>query len=294
MTGKDVKGMKIGISTDCICDLPEDYLLANGVDVMHFYIHTATGRFRDGDEITSDNILEYLESGEVIVRSNVPDAPEYKKFFDRNLKKYDVLIHITTSDKVGRSYPNATTALKTLMLPKDAQRVTLVNSMSLSTGLGHMVLRAVALRDEGKSVPEIVEECERMRDKIASSFIVPNADYLYRMGYVGRGVQILSRLFHIHPVIAIKNGKLGVKSFQLGNYDKAILRYVRSEFQQSETIDRRQLFITHAGSPARIIGQIKDMADALCPFENVTVTKASAAISSNCGPETVGVLFVHE
>lgn len=284
---------KIGILTDCICDLPDDYLKANGIDVMHFYIHTATGRFRDGDEITSENILEYLESGEVILKSNIPDPEEYKDFYEDALNRYDEVIHICTSDKVGLSYPNAKASLK--LLGEDAKRrLTLINSTSLSTGLGHMVLRAVALRDSGKSVAEIVEACESIKSKISSSFIVPNAEYLYRMGYVGKGVDNLSKLLHIHPVLFIKNGKLGVKSFRIGNYEKAIMRYVRSELKHGDRIDQRQLFITHAGSPAKVISQIKAEAEKLCKFDRITVTKASAAISSNCGPETVGVLFVYK
>ena len=283
---------KIGISTDCICDLPEDYLTANGIDVMHFYIHTATGRFRDGIEITSENILEYLEDGEMIVRSNVPVAEEYKEFFENTLERYDEVIHITTSDKVGLSFPNATASLA--LLGDKAKRVTLVNSKSLSTGLGHMVLRAVTLRDAGKSVAEIVEACEEMKDKIASSFIVPDAAYLYRMGYVNKAVDTLSKLLHIHPVLGIKDGKLSVKSFQTGNYEKAIMRYVRRELKHGDKIDNRKLFITHAGCPTKILNQIKAEAASLCKFDEMTVTMASAAISSNCGPETVGVLFVYK
>ena len=283
---------KIGISTDCICDLPEHFLKANGVDTMYFYIHTATGRFRDGIEITSENILEYLENGETILRSNVPDPEEYKAFFEKNLREYEEIIHIATSDRIGVSYPNATAALQ--LMGEDAKRVTLVNSRSVSSGLGHMVLRAVALRDQGKSVAEIVEGCESMKEKISSSFIVPNADYLHRMGYVGRGVKVLSRLLSIHPVLFVKNGKLSVKSFRTGNYEKAVMRYVRSELKHSESIDKRKLFITHAGCPTRILSQVKKEADRLCRFDEMTVTMASAAISSNCGPETVGVLFVYQ
>lgn len=283
---------KIGISTDCICDLPEDYLTANGIDMMHFYIHTATGRFRDGDEITSGNILEYLESGAQIVKSNIPAPIEYKGFYEKILERYDEVVHIATSDKVSQAYANATASLE--LLGEKAKRVTLVNSGHLSTGLGHMVLRAVTLRDDGKSAAEIAEACENMRNKISSSFIVPDADYLYRMGKVGGAVKDLSKLLSLHPVLFLKNGKITVKSFRVGNYEKAIMRYVRSELKRADKIDRRQLFITHAGSPAKIISQIRDEADKLCPFDQVAVTKASAAISSNCGPQTVGVLFVYQ
>ena len=282
----------IGISTDCICDLPESYLKANGIDVMHFYIHTATGRFWNEKEITADNILEYLENGAEIVKSNVPEPEEYRDFFEKNLKQYDEIIHIATSDQVGLSFPHATVALE--MMGENAKRVTLINSQSLSTGLGHMVLRAVAVRDGGGSVAEIVQACEEMRDKISSSFIVPNADYLYRMGYVNKAVKNLSRLLHIHPVLYIKNGKLSLKSFQTGKYEESVMRYVRSELKAADRIDRERLFITHAGCPSRIISRIKSEANRICRFDQMTVTMASAAISSNCGPQTVGVLFVYK
>ena len=281
---------KIGISTDCMCDLPADYLAANGVDVMQFYIHTSTGRFRNETEISSDNILEYLVAGNRILRSNVPEPEECKAYFEEILCRYDRVIHITTSDQIGLSHPNAKAALA--LMGENAERVSLVNSGSISTGLGHMVLLAVTLRNAGSPAEEIIAACDAMRSRISSSFIVPNADYLHLMGYASRGVKIICGLLKIHPVLCTKNGKLTVKSFYSGNYEKAVLRYIRSEFKHSEKIDKKQLFITHAGCPAGILNQVKDLVTGLCRFDAVTVTKASAVISSCCGPETVGVLFV--
>ena len=281
---------RTGVSTDCICDLPDEYLKANGVDVMHFYIYTATGRFRDGEEITSGNILEYLKNGNRVLRSNVPDPEEYKSFYENTLKKYDEIIHIVTSGKVGQSYQNATAALK--LLGEDATRVVVVDSEHLSTGLGHMVLRAVALRDSGKSAAEIAEAMEAMKSKVSTSFIVPNADYLYRMGRVGKLVKSLSNTFALHPVLHMKDGRIIVQSLRVGNYEKAVMRYVRGQLRRAERIDKKQLFITHAGCPTKTLIRIKAEAEKLCPFEKMTVTKASAAISSNCGPRTVGILFI--
>ena len=281
---------RIGISTDCMCDLPADYLAANGIDVMQFYVHTANGRFRNESEITSENILEYLEAGNLIVKSNVPEPEECREYFEEILTRYDEVIHITTSDKIGLSHPNARAALE--LMGENAKRVALINSGSISTGLGHMVLLAVTLRDSGKSADEIIKACDVMRGKISSSFIVPNADYLQRMGYASRSVKNLCNLWKIHPVLCTKNGKLTVKAFYVGNYEKAVMRYIRGEFKNSERIDKKQLFITHAGCPAGILDRVKDQVASLCRFDTVTVTKASAVISSCCGPETVGVLFV--
>lgn len=283
---------RIGIFTDCICDLPDEYLKENGVEVMHFYIHTATGRFRDGDEITSGNILEYLESGNTLLKSNIPDPEEYKVFYERGLRKYDEIIHIATSDKAGLSFNHATASLG-LMQEDDAKRITVIDSQHLSTGLGHMVLRAVHLRDMGKSAAEILDAMNKMKTKVSSTFIVPDADYLYNMGKVSKFVKILCKALSLHPVLYLKDGKISVKNMRTGNYEKAVMRYVNSELQHSDRIDKSKLFITHAGCPTKLLNQIKEIANGLCKFEEMTVTKASAAISSNCGPETVGVLFVY-
>ena len=283
--------MKTGVFTDCICDLPEDYLRANGVEVMHFYIYTATGRFRDGEEITSGNILEYLESGNHLLRSNIPDPEEYAKFYRQGLQNYDEIIHIATSAKAGLSYQNATQSLK--LLGEDGKRVTVVDSEHLSSGLGHMVLQAVALRDSGKNAEEIARAMQEMKHRVSSTFIVPNADYLYNMGKVNRLVRDLSRLLMLHPVLHLKNGKIAVKTVGVGNYEKAVMRYVENEFKQHEKIDKKQLFITHAGCPTKLLSQITAVGRDLA-FESVSVTMASAAISSNCGPQTVGVLFVNK
>ena len=282
---------KIGISTDCMCDLPADYLAANDIQVLQFYIHTATGRFWNGSEITSDNILEYLRSGNVMIRPNVPEPEECRAYFEQILTRYDEVIHITTSAKVGMSYPNAEAALE--LMEGDAQRVTLIDSGGISTGLGHMVRLAVTLRDSGRSVAEIAAACQTMRGKISSSFIVPNVDYLHRMGYTIRGVRTLCKILRIRPVLCTRNGKLTVKAFQVGSYEKAVLRYVRGELL-SRRIERGQLFITHVGCPAKLLEQVRQEAGSIRRFDKITVTKASAIITSWCGPETVGILYVRQ
>ena len=283
---------KIGISTDCMCDLPAERLLEKGVEVMQFYIHVATGRFLNEVEITSDNVVEYLASGNTFLRSSVPEPEQCRAYFEGLLTRYDQVIHITASDKIGLSYPNVRAALE--RMGDDADRVTLINSGSISTGLGQMVLLAVEMQESGKTVSEIVDACDAMRSKLSVSFIVPNADYLHRVGYAGPWAKALCRLFRIRPVLCTRNGKLVLKSFRVGDFERAVLRYMRGELRHGGQIDQKQLFITHAGCPAGLLVQARAKASSLCRFDSVTVTKASAVISSSFGPGALGVLFVNK
>ena len=280
----------IGITTDCVCDLPEEYLKCHDVEVVYFYITTGTGRFKDGFEITSANILEYLESGGEKAETNAPAPEEYRDFFLSQLKKYDELIHISISDKISLSYRNAKAALS--IMGEDGKRVRVVNSEHLSTGIGHMVIKAVDTRNAGCTADEIIAETEQMKSHISTSFITMNADYLYRNGRVSKTVKNICDVFMLHPVLAMKNGRITLKSIKIGNYDKSVMRYIKNELRHNGKIARKRLFITHAGCPVKLINDVKAKANELCRFDEVLVTKASATISSNCGMGTVGVLFV--
>lgn len=279
----------IGISTDCVCDLPDEYLKIHDVDIVYFYITTDTGRFRDGLEITSLNILEYLENGGRLAETNAPAPEEYRDFFLSQLEKHQRLIHISISDGISNSYRNAKAALE--LMGEKSERVCVIDSAHLSTGMGHMVIKAVEMRDAGCAFDEITAAAEQMKPHISTSFMTFNTDYLYRNGRVSKTINKICRQFVLRPVLAMKNGKLGLKSIGAGNYDKAVIRYVKREMRHSNTIDKKQVFITHAGCPLKLINEIKNELEKT-GIDEIIVTKASATVSSNCGKGSVGVLFV--
>lgn len=280
------------ITTDCVCDLPEEYLDVYGIDVAYFYILTDTGRFRDGYVLTSENILEYLAEGGKTADTIAPAPEMYRDFFQARLRDGDALVHISASSKTSLAYRNASEA-RTLMGARGEQ-VTVVDSRHMSTGLGHIVMRAVQLRDQGKSAAEIAEAVEAMRNQVSTTFIARDADYLHHSGRMSKGVRKLCAIFLLHPVLSLVDGKIVLKTLRMGNYEKAVMRYVRSELRRGDRVDPQRLFITHAGCSVKLLSQIREEVRKIGTFREVVVTKASATVSSNCGPGSVGVIYVHD
>ena len=130
------------------------------------------------------NILEYLENGGKKAETNAPAPHEYKEFFEKSMKKYDEIIHISRSSHISDSCKNAVAALD--FMGDDSKKIHIIDSEHLSTGMGHMVIKAVEMRDEGRSSEEIAEEIESMKKKVSTSFITMSADYLYRNGRAGK------------------------------------------------------------------------------------------------------------
>ena len=283
---------KLAITTDCVCDLPDEYFKLHGVGIVYFYITTASGRFRDGYEITSENVIEYLDCGGERAETNAPEPEEYKEFFEKQLKFCEEVIHISISSHISNSCPNALAAIK--LMGEQGERVHIVDSGHLSTGMGHMVIKAVEMCEGGKSAEEIVSEMQELKKRVSTSFIAKNADYLYRNGRVSKSIRDICAALSLHPVLSMRDGKMGVKALQIGNYDKSVKRYIKSELRHNNNINKKRLFITHAGCTIKTLGEVKALSEKLCSFDEVLVTKASATISSNCGAGTVGVLYINE
>lgn len=281
---------RIGITSDCACDLPEEYFKMHDVGIMYFYITTNTGRFRDGYEVDSQNIIEYLKKGGVKSATCAAQPMEYELFFEKQLEKYDEIIHISLSDKLSNSYTNAQTALS--FMGRDSGRVSVIDSEQFSSGMAFMIIKAVEMRDSGCSASEIIRECSRIRECISTSFIAKNADYLYRNGFTGKAVRTLCSAMLIHPVLVLKNGRVVLKKLEIGDYGKSVRSYIRGELSRSKEIDRKRVFITHAGCGVEMLTAVKAEVKRLCCFDEVIVAKASATISSNCGAGAIGVLFL--
>ncbi len=281
---------KVGIIAECVCDLPKSYLREHNIDIVYFVIETDSGVFTDTDEITAENILSYMQSGGEKSKSSAPEPEVYRSVFEKNLEKYDELILVAISSGISLSCANAEKAVSEM--GEKGKRVHIFDSKHLSTGLGHLVIKAAETAENGMSAEEILSELSELRDRISTSFITESVDFLYRSGKVSEKVKRICGAFNIHPVLAMKNGELTLKSVCIGKYEKACARYIHKELKNPDKIDKKRAFLTYAGCSVKMLERVRNEINGKCRFEKLIQTKASATISSNCGPNSFGVLFI--
>ena len=279
-----MKKKKIQITTDCICDLPKEFLEHLGIDVMYCYVRTDKARFCDINEINSDNMLEYLAGTDSSSVSEMASIEEYETFFSDALAKGEKVIHICTTQ--GGVYDTASQAAQGF------DNVIVVDSGHLSSGLGIAVLSAAHFANKGRSLEEILEFLEQVKKLISTSFIVPSAEALYRNGRVGKTVKRLCDIFELHPVLAMKKGKLSLDGLTTGDISKCYESYIRKRLKGKKNIDTRVLFITYAGCSVKQVKEFQRIVEKYQKFDYIFCQKASATITSNCGLGSMGILFV--
>ena len=283
-----VRKRKVAITADCICDLPKDLLEKYQIRLMYCYVHTKEGRFCDLFEVSSDSLLNYLQTEGNYAHSSTADPAEYEYFFADTLESAEHVIHITATVDLSGAYPNA------LQASKSFDNVTILDSSHISSGHGLMVLYAAAMAEEGKDVGEICEALGRFRDKVCSNFLVPSTAALYRNGKVSAAVHKLCSGLNLHPVLHMSQNELKLWKIEMGNMKHVRSRYVRNLLRHSKQIDTSVLFLTYAGCTVRQIEEILDEVEKYIHFDRIITQKASATVSSNCGVGVFGLMFVRK
>ncbi len=282
-----VKRRSVLVTTDSVCDLPEELLQMFGISVCPYYVLTEEGRFLDGQELMPDELLAHIAQGKRGI-SQPPGVEDYERFFAEKLTEAQNVIHITMARHVSDGYQNALEAAKSF------ENVTVLDSGHLSSGMGLAVLRAAHLAEHHAGKAEIVEAVKRMERYISTSYLLNTTHMMRQTGHLSRRIQILCDALLLHPVLVLKKSRMVVGSMEIGGFTRTAKKYVRRVLQESRSIDRRVLILTYSGLDERKLQYIQGLVQQYCPFERVYLQKASAAVASNCGPESFGLLFMRK
>ena len=282
-----VKRRSVLVTTDSVCDLPEELLQMFGISVCPYYVLTEEGRFLDGQELMPDELLAHIAQGKKGI-SQPPGVEDYERFFAEKLTEAQNVIHITMARHVSDGYQNALEAAKSF------ENVTVLDSGHLSSGMGLAVLRAAHLAEHHAGKTEIVEAVKRVERYISTSYLLNTTHMMRQTGHLSRRIQILCDALLLHPVLVLKKSRMVVGSMEIGGFTRTAKKYVRRVLQESRSIDRRVLILTYSGLDERKLQYIQGLVQQYCPFERVYLQKASAAVASNCGPESFGLLFMRK
>ncbi|MBO4375506.1 MAG: DegV family EDD domain-containing protein [Lachnospiraceae bacterium] len=283
---KGVRKRSIVISTDSICDLPENLVAENMIEILPYHVHTEEGDFLDGIETETEGILAYLNDPKKKVYSDAPEVEDYESFFAGLLSKGQYVIHITMSGKFSRGYGNA------LEASRNFDNVMVVDSMHVSGGVGLLVLYAAKRAKDSVTPENLVKELEGFREKIKTSFIVDTTSYLARSGRVSQKVNSLSNAFMLHPVLVLRNGNLVAGSMMVGTRKSSWEKYISQELKSGQERDGSILLIECVGMNVAEKELVVEKVRARAHFDEIIVMNASPAISINSGPYTFGLIYM--
>lgn len=279
--------MIIRITSDSTCDLGH-LVKERNIGIHPLQVNLDAKCYRDGVDITPQDIFDFVAQTKMLPKTSAPSIADYEEFFEEELKNADALIHFNISAKSSGSHNMAKQAAESF-----GGKVRVIDSMALSSGQGLLVLAAADMRDEGRSVDEIVEAVESLRLRINTSFVPDTLDYLHKGGRVSGVVKTVAAVFKIHPLIYMEEGQLVSGKKYKGKMTMLLKQYVADLKEQYPSYDKKRCFITHSSADKEIVDAVKEKVVELFDFDEVIETVAGSIITSHCGKNTIGVLFVY-
>lgn len=279
----------IKLISDSTSDLSPELIKKYDIDILPLNI-TLDGRsVRDG-EMTQTELFAWADANAKTPKTAAPSLEEatslFAKYKDDEIIAFSISSEMSTSNNVMR------------LASEEAGcgRVRIVDSRNLSTGIGLQILRAGDMIAEGKSFDEICAELDAINPRVRASFVIDTLTYLQRGGRCSPLTALAANLLSLKPKIVVRDGEMDVDKKYRGKIGRVIQNYTADLMPELEHADKRRVFVTHTmrdenhGDVEAVIKTLEDTG----LFGEVLETRAGGVISSHCGPNTLGVLFIAE
>ena len=150
------------------------------------------------------------------------------------------------------------------------------------------------MAEKGVDAKTIYEEISALVPKVDASFVIDNLEYLHKGGRCSALAALGANLLKLKPCIEVKDGSMGVGKKYRGKYIDTLKTYVQDRLTDYSDIDLSRVFVTHAGCDQEVVDAVVDEVKKTAPFAELLVTRAGCTISSHCGANTLGVLYIRK
>jgi len=276
--------MKIAISAESAVDLTEDLLKEFDIKTTPFTINLKEETITDRIGVSKE-IFEFVDKNKVLPKTSAVSPEQFREHFESLLKDYDAVIHVSISSFMSSAYNNA------VMASEGLENVYVLDSKNLSTGIALLCIRGRELATSGNNPKDIYEKLQQLVDKVRSSFVIEKLNYLHKGGRCSALTLLGANVLKIKPQIVVKDGKMGVNKKYIGGLNKVIEKYINDLMEEYTNPKLDYVFITHSSDMPECQNVIREKLQEK-GFKNIYDTYAGGTVSSHCGPNTIGVLFI--
>ncbi|MDR1600360.1 MAG: DegV family protein [Oscillospiraceae bacterium] len=287
---------KVKVLTDSTCDLTADIVSRYNIGVIPLYVTLDKDSLRDGEQVSPRDLYAYFDQTKRTPKTSTPTIGDFVARFEPYARDGQEIVFVGISEAMSTTVNNARAAAAEF----PGAVIRCVNSRSLSTGVGLMVIAACELAERGFGAERIEAELIGMAPRVRASFVLDTLTYLYYGGRCSAVQSIGSMLLRIKPRIEVVNGEMAPTEKYRGSFANVARQYAQSALgaakpESIQRIDPKRVFITYtADTEQAAVDAVREEVEALRYFDEVIETRAGCVITSHCGQNTIGVLFVEK
>ncbi len=278
---------KVKIFADSTCDLSRDLIESNNISIVPLYVSFDDNAYKDGAEIWTKELYSKVAEYDKLPKTSAPSPLDFINAFKPFVEEGKDILYIGLSSKLSSTLQNAKIAASEF---PDA-KIEIVDSYNLSTGIGLLVMKAVDLAKENLDVEEIARKIRELVPKVETAFVPDTLDYLHKGGRCSSLQALMGSVLKIRPIIKVVDGGMIVGQKARGKREKILDTMLENTLKDKDNMDIKRVFVTHTEG-LEDATFLKKKLEKNLDVEEVIITDAGCVISSHCGPNTVGILYI--
>jgi DegV family protein with EDD domain len=275
--------MSIKIVTDSASDIPLKLREELGITVVPLYVRFGSETFIDGVTITNDEFYRRLVSNDIFPNTIQPSPADFKKVYEELAKDADGIVSIHLSEKFSGTC-NAAKQAKSLLNSKCPIEV--INSDSMTIGLGMICIAAAKAAKNGESLANIVKIVNEAITEIHIMVLFDSLKYLAKGGRIGQAKSLLGTLLNIKPLLGMKEG-IVVPISKARSYSKGVEQLYNFLFNslqdQSNIKDISIMYNTNQKEASDLVDRISP----LYPKEKIIYGQIGPILGVHAGPNLI-------
>jgi DegV family protein with EDD domain len=274
----------VRVVTDSACDLPVARAEELGIEIVPLTIRFGSEEFVDRVELTNEQFWQKVATSDVLPETAAPSAGAFEETFRRLADEgADGIVCINLSSRLSATMQSAQLAAKAL---KGTVPVEVVDSLSVSMGLGLQCINAVRLANEGADLDRIARAAEDLALRTRLYGTLDTLEHLKRGGRIGAAQALLGGMLSVKPVIEVRDGEVA-EAGKVRTRSKS-LALLADKVAQAK--NPTQVFVFDAQAP-----DIDDLVKLLEPSvsrDEIEFGTIGPVIGTHAGPRTIGVGWV--
>ncbi|MBN1875895.1 MAG: DegV family protein [Anaerolineae bacterium] len=281
---------RIAIVTDSTAGLSPQLVKELDISVIPLNIHWGEETYLDGVTLDAETFYRWLQERKEHPMTSQPSAGAFIEFFKTAADRYqtDTILGIFVSSALSGTFASAMLAKQSL----PELNIELVDSRSLSMGLGFYVMAAVHMAQQGVTMEEILEHLQQMQSRMHILFAVDTLDYLHRGGRIGGAAHLLGTMLNLKPLLTIVDGR--VESLEkVRSRRKSLKRMLEIVEERLQGRRPPELAVVHTGEQEDVDLLVDWINERLRPQQLYTGV-LTPVVGTHGGPGTVAVVFYTE
>jgi len=273
----------IKLITESASDLTPSQISKFNIQVIPMHISINGNSYLDNDCLIPSNIFDEVQTSGNYPSTAAPSVAEYKKYFSQPGEK----IFIGVSSKLSSAFNNAILAAKEL----EDEDIYLIDTRSISTGVGQLVIKAGLLMQKDLGAKEIVQNISASVDEGRGLILLDTLDYLYHGGRVSSIERWIGSILRIRPILYKKrDGTLDVIRNVRGSRKKCLDFLVNEMSKERDNIDLEMIILTYLDCK-KDADYLREAISSSIPGCNIITNKVGCVLASHSGLNAIGVAY---